>query len=91
MRGFVIGTALMLVVVVSVLSLRPGGLRNQLRNIARRLRLALILAGIYIVVSTVVRIALPGSGIGEIALVGIAALLAVVFLVLGQDRQLDGR
>lgn len=91
MRGFVIGAALMLVVVVSVLSLRPGGLRNQLRNIARRLRLALILAGIYIVVSTVVRIALPGSGIGEIALVGIAALLAVVFLVLGQDRQLDGR
>lgn len=91
MRGFVIGAALMLVVVVSVLSLRPGGLRNQLRNIARRLRLALILAGIYIVVSAVVRIALPGSGIGEIALVGIAALLAVVFLVLGQDRQLDGR
>jgi hypothetical protein len=90
-RGFFIGIALMVFVIVSVLSLRPGGLRNQLRNVARRLRLALMLAGIYLVCSTVLRLAFPGSGAAEIGMVGLAAVLCVTFLLLGQDRQLDRR
>src|SRR2546430_6747435 len=57
MRGFVIGGFMLLFVVISALSLRPGGLRNQLRNVARRFKIALLLAGIYLVVSAVLRLA----------------------------------
>ncbi len=71
--------------------MRPGGLRSQLRNVARRLRLALILIGIYLVVSTALRLAFPGSTAAEVAMVAIGAALAVTFLVLGQDRQYDRR
>lgn len=90
MRGFLIGIALLVFVVVSVLSLRPGGLRSQLRNVARRLKLALTLAGIYLVSSTVLRLVFPDSAAAEVGMAGIAVALAVTFLVLGQDRQLDG-
>ena len=89
MRGLVIGLILMLVVVVSMLSLRPGGLRNQLRNVVRRLKLALILIGIYLVVSSVLRLAFPDSTPAEYAMAGIAAVLGITFVVLGQDRQLQ--
>src|SRR5205823_1773624 len=88
-RGFLLGLVLIAVLVVSVLSIRPGGLRSQLRNVARRLRLALILFGVYLVASTVLRLALPDSLPSEVALGTIAAGLAVTFLVLGQDRQLE--
>lgn len=91
MRGFLLGLVLILVLVFSFLSMRPGGLRNQLRNVARRLRLALILTGIYLVVSTGLRLAFPDSTAAEIAMVAIGAALAVTFLVLGQDRQYDRR
>jgi hypothetical protein len=89
-RGFVLGLILILVIVLSVLSIRPGGLRSQLRHVARRLRLALILIGVYLVCSTVLRLALPpDSTAAEVAMGSLAIGLAVVFLVLGQDRQLQ--
>ena len=91
MRGFLLGLVLIFVLVFSFLSTRPGGLRNQLRNVARRLRLALILTGIYLVVSTGLRLAFPDSRAAEVAMVAIGAALAVTFLVLGQDRQYDRR
>ena len=85
------GMVLIAVVMISALSIRPGGLRNGLRNAARRLRLALILTGVYLVISTVLRLAFPTSGVAEAALLAIAAVLAIAFLILGQDRQLDRR
>ena len=91
MRGFLIGLFLLFVVVVSVLSVRPGGLRNQLRNVVRRLKLALVLCGIYLAISTAVRLALPTGDLGEIVMIALGGVLAVTFLVLGQDRQLDQR
>jgi hypothetical protein len=90
-RGFFAGMLLLVFGVVTVLSLRPGGLRNQLRNIARRLRLALVLAGIYLVGSTVLRVAFPSSGLAEIGMVALAGGLGVTFLVLSPDRPLDQR
>lgn len=89
MRGVLIGLVLLFVVALSVLSLRPGGLRNQLRNMARRLKLALILVGIYLVVSGALRLAFPDSASAEWAMAGIAAALGITFVVLGQDRQLQ--
>jgi hypothetical protein len=90
-RGFVLGVLLLVVLVISVLSIRPGGLRSQLRNVARRLKLALVLTGIYLLSSAALRLAFPGSEPAEIATVAIAGGLAVTFLVLGQDRQLHHR
>jgi hypothetical protein len=91
MRGFLMGLVLIIVVVVSALSIRPGGLRNQLRNVVRRLKLALVLGGIYLVSSTVIRLAFPNGDVGEIVMIAIGGALAITFLVLGQDRQLDRR
>jgi hypothetical protein len=90
-RGFVVGLLLIVFVVVSALSLRPGGLRNQLRNVVRRFKLALALAGVYLVCSAALRLAFPTSTAAEIGIVALAAGLCVIFLVLGQDRQLDRR
>ncbi len=91
MKGFFVGLVLLALVVISVLSIRPGGLRTQLRNVARRLRLALILTGIYLVASTILRLAFPDNTASQGAMIAIAAGLAITFLILGQDRQYDRR
>ena len=70
---------------ITVLSLRPGGLRKQLRYAARRLRLALILGGTYVLISAVVRTAFPEGAVSDWGLPLLAVALAIVFLVLGQN------
>ena len=77
----------MLIALVSftVLSLRPGGLRQQLRYAARRFRLALILGGAYVLTSAVVRIAFPEGPVSDWGMPLLAIALAIVFLVLGQN------
>lgn len=89
MRGLLIGLLLLFFVALSVLSLRPGGLRNQFRHMARRLKLALILVGVYLVVSGALRLAFPDSVTAEWVMAGIAVVLGITFVVLGQDRQLQ--
>src|SRR2546429_8946030 len=76
----------MFFLVVSVLSIRPGGLRYQLRQAVRRLKLALTLAGIYLVASTALRLAFPSSQIAEIGMVGLGAALCITFLVMSADQ-----
>ena len=77
----------MLIALVSftVLSLRPGGLRQQLRYAARRFRLALVLGGTYVLTSAVVRIAFPEGPVSDWGMPLLAIALAIVFLVLGQN------
>ncbi|MGI8564089.1 MAG: hypothetical protein ACR2MZ_11210 [Candidatus Dormibacter sp.] len=89
MRGYLIGLLLLVVLVVSVLSLRPGGLRNQLRNVARRLKLALGLAGVYLALSTALRISFSGDSRAEWGSIALAVVVGGVFLVLSRDRPLD--
>ena len=89
MRGFLLGLVLIPILVIAVLSVRPGGLRNQLRNVGRRLRLALILGGVYLVSSTVLRLLFPGKAAADFAIVAIALVLTAIFIFLGQDRQLE--
>jgi Co/Zn/Cd efflux system component len=72
-----------------VLSLRPGGLRRQLRLITRRLRIAMILAGIYMVGSAVLRLFLPNELLGQVAMVVLGLGLGIAFLVLIQDPPLE--
>jgi hypothetical protein len=75
-------------VVLSVLSLRPGGLRNQLQNVARRLKIALVLGGVYVVASGVLRLAVQDPNASTLATVGVALVLGLLFVFLAQERQL---
>jgi hypothetical protein len=85
-RGFVIGLLLIGVLTTSVLSLRPGGLRNQLRHMARRLKLALVLAGIYLALSAILRLALGDGLVTETATALTAVVLAVIFITLSAEH-----
>ena len=89
MRGFIIGLVVILGLVVSVLSIRPGGLRRQLRFAARRFRLGLLLGGVYLVGSAVVRIAFPQGPVSDFGLPILALVLVAVFMVFGQDPATD--
>jgi hypothetical protein len=84
-RAFAFGLLLLVVLTISVLSLRPGGLRRQLRYAARRLRIVLVLGGIYIAFSTVVGLLFPHGPLAEYGPPAVAVTLLVVFLALGRD------
>jgi hypothetical protein len=85
MRAIVFGLVLMAAVSVIVLSIRPGGLRRQLRLAARRLRLVLVLGGVYLILSTVIRVFFPDGWVADYAPPVMALVLAGAFLVLAQD------
>ncbi len=73
---------------VIVLSIRPGGLRQQLRLAARRLRLVLLLGGVYLVLSTGIRVFFPTGWVSDYGPPVIALVLAGTLLVLAQDPEL---
>lgn len=87
MRSFVIGLIFLGLFSVTVLSLRPGGLRRQLRFAARRFRIVLVLGGIYVAVSTIVRLVVQQGPVLDFGLPAFAILLAVVFLVVGREPE----
>jgi hypothetical protein len=84
-RGFVFGLLLLIFLTITLLSLRPGGLRRQLRFAARRFRVALVLGGIYLAVTIVIRLFFPDGLIAEWGPPAAALVLAVAFIVLSQD------
>jgi hypothetical protein len=84
-RGFLVGLALFVILSLSVLSTRRGGLRRQLRFATRRFRLALALAGIYLVCSAVIRIFFPEGPVAEFGPPAAALVLLALFVVLGQE------
>jgi hypothetical protein len=84
-RGFLVGLVLLVVLGLSVLSTRRGGLRRQLRFAARRFRLALALAGVYLVCSAVIRIFFSEGPAADFGPPVLALVLLVVFVVFGQD------
>jgi hypothetical protein len=85
LRSFLFGFVLLVFLTMTILSLRPGGLRRQLRFAARRLRLVLILGGVYVAANTVVRIAFSEGFVVDWGPPLLALVLVVVFLILGQD------
>jgi hypothetical protein len=85
MRGFLFGLVLILGLVATVLSIRPGGLRRQLRFAARRFRVGLALGGVYLVGSAVIRFVFPQGPIADFGPPVLALALVAVFMVLGQD------
>ena len=85
MRGFLFGLVLLLGFSLTILSLRPGGLRRQLRYAARRFRIVLVLGGIFLACSSIIRLAFPEGVVADFGPPAVAIVLAGVFLVLGQD------
>ena len=85
MRGFFIGLLVLVAVGVTVLSLRPGGIRKQLRFAARRFRIMLVLGGIYVAVSTIIRVAAPQGLVADYGPPALAIVLAAAFMVFAQD------
>jgi hypothetical protein len=84
-RGFLFGLVLLIGLGVTVLSFRPGGIRRQLRLVARRFRIVLVLGGIFVVGSTIIRIAAPQGVIADYGPPAIAIILAGVFMIVGRD------
>ena len=85
MRGFLVGFALLVVLSLTILSLRRGGLRRQLRFAARRFRLALALIAVYVVGSGVIRVAFPEGRVTDFGPPVLAVALLAVYVVFGQD------
>ena len=85
MRGFLFGLVLLIGLGVTVLSFRPGGIRRQLRFVARRFRIMLVLGAIFVAGSTIIRVAAPQGLIADYGPPAVAIALAVVFMVVGRD------
>ena len=85
MRGFALGLLVIVAVALTVLSIRPGGLRRQLRLAARRLRIVLVLGGIWLLGSLIIRVAFPNGPVSDYGPAAIAILLGAVFMFIGQD------
>jgi hypothetical protein len=84
-RGFLIGFILVVALGVIILSIRPGGLRRQLRFAARRLRLLLVLGTVYVVGSAALRAFFSDGPVTDFGPPVLACVLLAVFFVLGQD------
>jgi hypothetical protein len=84
-RGFLIGLVLLMVFAVTVLSLRPGGIRRQLRFAARRFRIVLALGGIFLLGSSIIRIFFRDGAVADWGPPALALVLGGVFVVLAQD------
>jgi hypothetical protein len=69
----------------TVLSLRPGGLRRQLRFAARRFRIILVLGGIYVFANAVARAFVQQGPIVDWGPPALALVLCAAFVFLGQD------
>jgi hypothetical protein len=84
-RGFLLGFILVIGLGVTILSIRPGGLRRQLRFAARRLRLTLALGAVYVVGSATMRYLFPDGPITDYGPPALGLVLLAIFLVFGQD------
>ena len=85
MRGIAIGFVLLMLLSLAVLSIRPGGFRRQLRLMARRFRIVLVLGGAYVFGSLVIRLLFTSGPVNEWGPVALALILAVVFLFAARD------
>ncbi len=90
MRGFMFGLVVLIVLGVTVLSFRPGGIRRQMGFVARRFRIMLVLGGIFVAGSTIIRIAAPEGVIADYGPPAIAIVLAGTFLIVGRDPSETG-
>jgi hypothetical protein len=85
LRGFLLGLVVFVGLTVTVLSVRPGGLRLQLKLVARRFRIMLVLGGIFVLGSAGIRLAFSSGPLLDFGPVALAAALALGFMIWGRD------
>lgn len=85
MRGILLGAILAFGLSLTVLYLRPGGIRRQLRLVARRFRIVLVLVGLYAFGSLIIRLVFPSGPVADWGPPVMATVMAVIFVVVGQD------
>lgn len=85
MRAVFFGAILAFALGLTILSLRPGGIRRQLRLVARRFRIVLVLLGLYAFASLIIRLVFPSGPVADWGPPVMATVIAVVFLIVGQD------
>jgi hypothetical protein len=84
-RAIFIGAIVAFGLTLTVLSLRPGGIRRQLRLVARRFRIVLVLLGVYAFGSLIIRLVFPSGPVADWGPPVMATVMAIVFVVVGQD------
>jgi hypothetical protein len=89
-RGFVLGLAVVAAMTVSILAIRPGGFRRQLRLVARRFRIVLVLGGIFVFGSLIMRLAFKDGPVVDFGPAALGVVLAVAFIILGRDPPMPG-
>ena len=85
MRGVGFGLIVILGLGLTILSLRPGGFRRQIRLVARRFRVVLVLGGIWMFGSLVLRLAFTAGPAVDYGPAGLAILLLIVFAFVVRD------
>jgi hypothetical protein len=84
-RAIFFGAVLAFALSLTILSLRPGGIRRQLRLVARRFRIVVVLLGLYAFGSLIIRLVFPSGPVADWGPPIMATVMAVVFAVIGQD------
>lgn len=88
MRGFVIGFVGIVAFSLIVLSIRPGGLRRQLRLVARRFRIVVALAGAWVFGSLILRLAFANGPVADYGPVVLGVVVGSIFMFVGRDPDL---
>jgi hypothetical protein len=88
-KGFLFGLVVVPLLLISLLSLRPGGLRHQLKNVFRRFRLVLVLGGVLVFGSAAIRFTLGDQPLTDYLIGALWVASAIAFILLGQDRPLE--
>ena len=88
MKGFLIGLIVMPALIGIFMARRPGGLLWQLRMIARRFRIMIIVVGVFLLGSSMLRLIFASGPISEYGQPILAFVLVVLFLFRAQDLPL---
>lgn len=87
MRGPALGLLVLLLLSLTVLSIRPGGLRRQLQLVSRRFRIVLVLGGVYVFGTLVIRVWFTSGPVADYGPIALAVALGLVFLFVAGDPQ----
>jgi hypothetical protein len=84
-RGFLFGLVVIVFLTGTILAIRPGGFKRQLRLAGRRFRIMLVLGGVFVFGSLALRLAFPEGPVADFGPAVLAVGLAVGFVIWGRD------
>jgi hypothetical protein len=84
-RGFLLGLLVIVFLTGTILAIRPGGFKRQLKLVGRRFRIMLVLGGVFVFGSVALRLAFPGGPVADFGPAVLAVVLAIGFIIWGRD------